>query len=229
MSMSRRAALSALILSVTSGRAGAQAANQWFAVKGDDGHPVPNARLPVELAAEVEELRGAIWGGGGANPTATIVCFYDFNCPWCRAASRDLSALMSANPDLRVGLVNNPVLSVGSFQAAKVQLALLSTGGAKAAHALYDRLYATPGRIDGPRALDAATALGFERAAVEGAADGGPVAATLKAQMRLAADLGLVATPSYVVGGAAVLGYPGPKALGRIVAAARACGAIVCA
>ena len=211
-----------------SGGADRAAANQWYPVVGDDGHPVPNLRLPVELVSEIEDLPGAVWGGGGAVPTVTLVSFYDFNCPWCRASVRDLGGLMGAHPDLRIGLVNNPILSPASAQAAKVELALLKLAGASAAHGFYERVFATPGRIDGSRALDAAAGLGHDRAEVERAADGREVADTLGRQMRLAASLGLVATPSYVIGGAALLGYPGPKALDTVVSDTRACGSIAC-
>lgn len=205
----------------------AQAANQWFAVTGDDGHPVPNMRAPIELVEEIEELPGAIWSGP---PSAAVklVEFYDYNCPWCRAAEAVRDELRRTNPDLRVGIVNNPILSAGSLQAAKVDLALLKLRGAKASFALHQRLFAQPGRIDGPRALDAAAAGGIDRAELERVADGPEVRETLGRQMRLAASLGLAATPSYVIGGAVLLGYPGPESLKRVVEATRRCGTIGC-
>lgn len=58
--------------------------------------------------------------------------------------------------------------------------------------------------------------------------DGPEVRETLGRQMRLAGSLGLVATPSFVVGGATVLGFPGPKALAGMVADVRRCGEISC-
>ena len=203
------------------------AANGWFSLAGDDGRPVPNLRVPVELAEEVEELPGAVWSGP-ASVSVTLVEFYDYNCPWCRAAGRDRAALMRADRDLRVGLVNNPILSPGSAQAAKVELAVLRLKGAGTARALGERLFAGSGRVDGPRALDAAAALGLDRSEVERAADGPEVRATLGRQMRLAASIGLTATPSYLVGGAALLGYPGPDTLRRAVANARTCGTVSC-
>lgn len=208
-------------------RALAQAANQWFAVTGDDGHPVPNTRAPIELVEEIEDLPGAIWSGP-ASASVKLVEFYDYNCPWCRAAEAVRDELRRANPDLRVGIVNNPILSPGSAQAAKVDLAVLKLGGAKASYALHQRLFAQPGRIDGPRALDVAAVGGIDRTELERVADGPEVREMLVRQMRLAASLGLAATPSYVIGGAALLGYPGPESLKRVVEATRRCGTIGC-
>jgi protein-disulfide isomerase len=210
-------------------RARAQsAANQWYEVTGDDGHPVPNQRAPIELTSELDDMPGVIWGGGGSSPAVTLVEFYDYNCPWCHQTATVLMELMAANPDLRVGLVNNAILSPTSAQAAKVALAVLKIRGAKATHALHQALYALTGRVDGNRALDVAATLGADRAEIERVADSAETGAILKRQMGLAASLGLVATPSFIVGGAAVLGYPGPKALARIVADTRRCGTVAC-
>ena len=228
MKIGRRALAFGAAALAAAGDARAQsAANQWFAVRGDDGAPVPNGRAPVELVEEIEDLPGAIWAGP-KGASVQLVEFYDYNCPWCRAAHTALAALRRTDPDLRVGLVNNPILSPDSAQAAKVGLALLKLKGAGASYGLHARLFASQGRIDGPRALDAAASLGADRGELERIADGPEVQATLGRQMRLAASLGLATTPSFVVGGAIVLGFPGPKALARIVADARRCGAISC-
>lgn len=229
--LGRRAAVATLGAGLlAAGRPGgalAQAANQWFALRGDDGSPTPNSRAPVELVEEIEELRGAIWAGP-ASGAVKLVEFFDYNCPWCRAAHRDLELLRRENPDLRVGLVNNPILSRMSAEAARVDLGLLRLKGAGASYGLQRRLFSTPGRIDRSRALEAAAALGADRGELERETDSPEVAAMLDRQMSLAASLGIAATPSYVVGGAVVLGYPGPKSLARIVADARACGTIAC-
>jgi protein-disulfide isomerase len=203
------------------------AANQWFAVRGDEGQPVPNLRAPAELVEEIEDLKGAIWAG--PNPAAVqLVEFYDYNCPWCRAADAARDALRRERTDLRVALVHNPILSVGSVQAAKVDLAVMQLHGAAASYALHARLFSRPGRIDGPRALEAAAALGHDRAEIERLADSAGTSAMLRQQTKLAASLGINATPSYVVAGAVVLGYPGPKSLARIVESAASCGAVAC-
>ena len=220
------AATAGLMLRAT-GLDAAPAANQWFELRGDDGQPVPNGRAPIELVEDIEDLPGAIWAGP-MSAAIKLVEFYDYNCPWCRAADAQRTVLRRDNPDLRVALVNNPILSQASVQAAKIDLAVLRLRGAAASYGLHQTLFATPGRIDGARAVDAVVALGADRAAVEAAAASPEIAEMLARQMRLAASLGIAATPSYVIAGAVVLGYPGPATLGRIVANARTCGVIAC-
>jgi protein-disulfide isomerase len=223
----RLSAIAGLAALSPPGRALSQAANQWFGVQGDDGHPVPNGRAPVELVEEIEDLPGALWSGP-AESSVRLVEFYDYNCPWCRAAQRARDELRRDNRDLRLGIVNNPILSPASAQAAKVDLAVLQLKGAGASYALHRALFSAPGRIDGPRALAVAETLGLDRREVERLADTAAIGESLGRQMRLAASLGIAATPSYVIGGATLLGYPGPKALARIVADTRTCGAIAC-
>jgi len=86
------------------------------------------------------------------------------------------------------------------------------------------------GGIDGPRALDAAAGLGLGlvRPELEEASRAPDVAEALITQMRLAASLGMTATPSFVMGGTGVLGYPGPRTLAQMAATVRSCGQIVC-
>jgi protein-disulfide isomerase len=120
------------------------------------------------------------------------------------------------------------LLAVQSAQAAKVALAIQRKLGSAAAWTLYRTLLAKPGKIDGPGALQAAAKLGVPAAEIESIADSEEVRLALKAQMRMAADLGLTATPSYVLGNTGLLGHPGPKALARMVAATRRCDRIAC-
>ena len=50
----------------------------------------------------------------------------------------------------------------------------------------------------------------------------------LKAQAMIGSNLKLMATPSYVIQGVAILGHPGLEPLRKVIAAARACKKVVC-
>jgi len=51
---------------------------------------------------------------------------------------------------------------------------------------------------------------------------------TMKNLVSLGDALGLLATPSFIVGGVAILGFPGRHELQAIADAAASCGKVVC-
>ncbi len=105
-----------------------------FAIKGDDGQAIANFRLPAELAGD--DVPGTVWAGSSA-PEAILTEYFDYNCPYCRAAAPHFSALLKSDPVLKLGLVNNPVFGRASVQVASVQQAVLKTHGP-------DKTYAFP-------------------------------------------------------------------------------------
>ncbi|GJE12548.1 MULTISPECIES: DsbA family protein [Methylobacterium] len=229
MPVSRRLFLAAAgaTLGTGIGRAAAQSYGQRVAVTGDDGKAVANSILPGEITGQIPALRGVTYVGPRDAGT-TLYEFFDFNCPFCRKAAADVAALHDSDAELRVGLVHNPILSPQSAQAAKVMLAVQRRLGAQAAWGFYLTLLGKPGRIDGPGALGASAALGIPQAEIEAIADSEEVRAALKSQMRMAADLGLYATPSYVVGNSGILGHPGARAMAKMIASVRRCDRLAC-
>ncbi|NEU12414.1 thioredoxin domain-containing protein [Methylobacterium sp. BTF04] len=229
MSIDRRRflAISAASSFGMGGAALAQGYGQAFKVDNDEGRPIANTRLPGEIVGEIPALRGVTYIGP-AEAEITLYEFFDYNCPYCRKAAADMASLAGSDSALRIGLINNPILSPQSAQAAKVALAIQRKLGSAAAWTLYRTMLAKPGQIDGLGALKAASTLGVPAAELETIADSDEVRLALKAQMRMAADLGLTATPSYVLGNTGLLGHPGPKALARMIAASRRCDRIAC-
>lgn len=223
-----RGAALALLAPPSLSAAHAQTGDGWYPLTGDDGKAVPNTRLPVELTGEIEHLPGVIWVGS-SSAAVTLYEFYDYNCPYCRVAAKDLSRLVKKRPELRLGLINNAILSLGSVQSAKVELALLLLKGPAVAYEFHQRLFAMPGMNDGSRALKIAEDGGLARREIEAMADSEKVGGMLRQQARVAADLGLAATPSFVAGSAGVLGYPGPRSIDGIVASLDRCGEVICA
>ncbi|SDR27183.1 Protein-disulfide isomerase [Rhizobiales bacterium GAS113] len=196
-----------------------------FPLKDDSGAPIANYRLPSQLTTD--DLTGVIWAGS-ATPDVTLVEFFDYNCPYCRKAVKDLDALLARDRELRLGLVNNSILAPGSAQAAKVQLAVMKLKGAPFAYRYHLRLLGKHGPVDGAVALQLAAEMGLDRAEVEHVGDTDEVESVLRRQVALASSLGFVATPSFMIDGVGILGYPGAKSMGRIVGAVRKCDKVVC-
>ena len=199
----------------------------WFDIKDDDGKPVSNMRAPVELTTEVDRLKG-VNGIGAAAPTVTIVEFMDYNCPFCRKAAGDLETLVRANPGLRVRFVQNAITSPQSEQAARVDLAAFRIGGARLAYQLHERLYARRGVNDKAAALAVAAEIGLDPAVLDKVSEEPEIRDVLASHMQLSASLGLNGTPSFLINGMMVIGYPGPETMGRIVESVLKCDAMVC-
>ena len=79
-----------------------------------------------------------------------------------------------------------------------------------------------------PPAMELAGTLGVPAAEIEAVADSDAVREALRSHLRIAADLGLYATPSYVLGNAGILGHPGARSLARMIASTRRCDKLAC-
>ena len=193
---------------------------------GDDGKPIVNYRLPAELS--IEGLPGIIWAGS-SSPDVILVEFFDYNCPYCRKASSEIDALVAKDKNFRLGLINNAVVGgVGSVQAAKVQQAVLKLYGPARAYEFHKALFLHRGQNDGLSSLDVAKKMKLDAAAIETNADADDVGAVLIKQVKLAGSLDFNATPSFMLKGVGLLGYPGAKSLHAMIAAVRSCDRLVC-
>lgn len=198
---------------------------QEFPIQADDGAPVQNFRIPSELDPAI--LPGIVWNG---MKSADVIFyeFFDYNCAFCRKAAREIEAIRAKDSDLRFGLINNAILSIGSIQAAKVQQAILKLRGPQVAYDFHVRMFATHGQSNGASALSIARDLGLDVRKVEETADSAVVTDVLSRQTQLSANLGMSMTPSFVIAGIGILGWPGVKALQSIIANARKCDHPVC-
>ena len=205
----------------------ALAAEGYYPIKADDGEIIANHRVPVEIESEVEKAPGVVVAG---NPKGdvTLIEFYDVNCPFCRAASGDIAALLKSNKELRLVLVPFPVLGIPSIQGTRVELAVAKLTSAENFYKFHRMLDQERGVVDGNKALAAARAIGLDQKKVLDAANDDKLADVMKAHLKLGAALAIEATPGFVIKGVALVGYPGPKAMAQLVAAGEKGGAVVC-
>jgi protein-disulfide isomerase len=196
-----------------------------YAVIGDDGQKLPNHT--VKLLGPIDRLPGVVVVG---NPKgkAALIEFYDLNCPFCRLAAADLGELLKQDPELRLVLVPYPILGIPSITAARVELAVAKLGTPEQFYAFHRKVYEQRGKTDGGRALEIAVGLGLNKKDLLAAADSEQVTETMKNLVSLGTALGLEATPSFIAGNLAILGYPGPHALQAIAGALAQCGKAFC-
>ena len=205
----------------------AQADEGYYPIKADDGETIANHRVPVEIESQVERTPGIVTVG---NPhgDVTLIEFYDVNCPFCRRASPDIAAMLKSNPELKLVLVPFPVLGIQSIQGTRVELAVAKLTSAANFYKFHRMLDDSRGVVDGAKALAAAKAIGLDQKKVLDVANDDGLADVMQAHLKLGDDLGIQATPGFVIKGVAIVGYPGPKAMAKIVAAVEKCGAVIC-
>ena len=204
----------------------AQEIDQFYPLTDDDGHPVSNLRVPSEL--DPLSLPGIILAGSAA-PDVILCEFFDYNCPFCRKASPEIDAFVQHEAGFRLALINNPILSPESVEAARVQQSVLRAYGPLRAYAFHTRLLAIRGVANRVSALGIAADLQVDtRPIIEGAADS-HVLTVVDRQAKLAADLSLTATPSFVLDETGILGWPGSTTLRSMISASRRCGRPYCA
>lgn len=198
---------------------------QDYPLRADDGGPLENFRIPAEL--DPATLPGILWIGP---KSASVVLYewFDYNCGYCRSAALELDVMLKRDAGLRLGLLNNAILSLGSIQAAKVQQGLLRLHGPAAAYDFHMRMFKKHGQSDGASALNIVADIGLDAKKVEDSANSQSVSEALTRQARLAQSLGLAMTPSFAIAGVGILGWPGAKSLQSVIANARKCDHPLC-
>ena len=192
MILSRRTLLAGLALSGTTAPALAQSA------------PEPQL-IPVELIENTLNLPSIVHLGH-KHGDVIMVEYFDYNCPWCKRSAQALPDLLKAEPELSYVLVNFAVLSRQSVAATRAALAYLQLYGPERYLPLHLALFGLRGTVDGERALAEAERLGGDRRRMTEIADSDQTTGWMKDAFSTGNDLGLVATPSFLLGTEAYIG-----------------------
>lgn len=170
--------------------------------------------------------RGVVVGNRSGD--VNFVEFFDYNCGYCKRAMQDMLDLMKSDPKVRVVLKEFPVLGQSSVEAAQVGIAVrMQDSSGKKYLDFHQKLLNSRGQIDRAKALAAAKETGLDMARLEKDMAGPEIKATLEENFRMAEDMGLNGTPSYVIGDQVVIGAIGLPALKEKIAMAR-CGKATC-
>ena len=165
---------------------------------------------------------------GNKDGDVTFVEFFDYNCGYCKRAMADMLDLMKNDPKLKVVLKEFPVLSEGSVEAARVAVAVrMQDPTGKKYLDFHQKLLGGRGVADKARAMAAAKDAGLDTARIEKDIASPEVKATLTENMKLAEEMGLNGTPSYVIGKQIVVGAVGLDGLKEKIGIAR-CGKASC-
>ena len=163
--------------------------------------------------AAIETPFASSWRGA-SKPDVTLVEFFDYACPYCKASNPHVDRLLQEDKGLRVVYRELPILGPDSLTAARLSLEASKLGRFARFH---DTLWA--GGRPGPGTnATAAQAAGIASAPVNDPA----IEAELKRNFQLAGQLGATGTPLFVIGDRVLNGAVGYSALKAAIADARA-------
>lgn len=174
-----------------------------------------NAQYQPVLAAHraaIEAPFASSWKGA-AKPAVTLVEFYDYACPYCKASNVTVDRLLQEHADLRVVYRELPILGPDSVTAARLSLEASKAGR----FAQFHDAQWSAGK-PGPDTTGAAA----QAAGIPAQPKQDPqVEAELKQNFQLAGQLGATGTPVFVIGDRVMNGAVGYDMLEQAIGAAR--------
>jgi protein-disulfide isomerase len=156
--------------------------------------------------------------GGNPHGDATLVEFFDYQCPYCKRVQPDLDSMLRQDPKLRIVYKEFPVLGPVSVVAARAALAAVRQDKYAAFH---DAMMAATGHLSNDTVYKIAASVGLDVARLKRDMAAPQIAAQIETNLALADALDIHGTPTFVVGGQIIPGAIGLASLKKLVADAR--------
>lgn len=159
---------------------------------------------------------------GNPNGDVTVVEFFDYNCGYCKKAFEDVQKIIAEDSNVRVVLMDMPILSPASVKMSKISLAAHKQGKYFETHrALMD--YRGSQNDEAFYKVAADVGLDMEKLKVD--VESADVQAFIAKSKNMAQALGVRGTPGFVIGEKVYPGYIGMDAMRAAIKDARAANA----
>lgn len=151
----------------------------------------------------------------------SIVEFFDYNCPYCRRMGPLLTAIVKADPKVRLVYRDWPIFGEASIEAARLAVASQWQGRHAAFH---QALMTSQGKLDsaGIRAAATRAKIDWPRLQRDLKLHSAEIDALLARTNAIANAIGINGTPVLILGSQVVPGAIDAATLRRLVTAARA-------
>ena len=165
--------------------------------KKQDAAKAEAARQSI-IAARAELLNDATNPVGG-NPKGdvTIVEFFDYSCPYCRAVDPDLQKAISADGNVRVIYKEFPILGPESLVASRAALAAAGQGKYQAFH---DKLLSYKGSLNDATIYSIASDAGLDVTKLKADMEKPEIKNQIDRNYHLADKLNIQGTPAFIIG-----------------------------
>lgn len=180
-------------------------------------------RIKQVIASNQDELLNSSHDAVLGNPDGdiTVVEFFDYNCGYCKRAMPDMEAIIKSDPNVRFVMKEFPILGPDSIKAHMVAQAFKLMMPEKYRE-LHVALMTTPDRSTEESVIAQAVKLGADEAKLREKINTPEVTSSFQNAYKLANELDINGTPSYVIGDQLVPGAIGADGLKEKIAEARA-------
>jgi protein-disulfide isomerase len=170
-------------------------------------------KLDAETAADVSQRIAARWASLANDPASpaisnanvpssnsdvTIVEFFDYTCPYCKAVEPRLEALLKSDPKVRLVLKEFPILTPQSLIATRAALAAARQGKYAAYHQAMMRF---EGRLTEADIFAMAKSAGLDVARLKRDMNAPSVSDQIISVFNLARGIRVFQTPGFIVNG----------------------------
>jgi protein-disulfide isomerase len=193
-----------------------EALNRLEAKQGEQDAADAKAALKSHIAEVFQDPDSPV--GGNPNGDVTLVEFFDYNCPYCRAMAPLMSKAAEADPKLRIVYKEFPILGAGSVFAAKAALAANKQGKYEAFHRA---LYEVHGAVDEGKVLEVAKGVGLDVDRMKVDMQDKAVEVVLEKNVKVVQALHITGTPGFVAGEQVTTGAIDLDALQAFIGQAR--------
>lgn len=150
---------------------------------------------------------------GNKDAKVAFVEFFDYNCGYCKQAFKDLDKLVEKNQDIKIILIDTPILGPTSLEAAKWSVAAGKLGK-------YVEFHTALMSFQGQKTEETLTKLakeaGLDPAKVKAQAAKEETTQQIDKNMELFMSLGLRGTPGFAAKDRILRGFVGPEVLEQI-------------
>jgi protein-disulfide isomerase len=180
------------------------------------------ARAAQALQEHKDELLADPMSPVGGNPDGevTLVEFFDYNCPHCRAVGPSVTALLQGNPDVRFVYKEFPTLAPSSRFAAQAALAARRQSP-ELYTAFHHALMKAEGRLAEDGVVQIAREAGVDVDRMRADMQDPAINQSIDKNIQLARALGVTGTPTFIIGDALLVGAKPLEQLESAVSDAR--------
>lgn len=151
---------------------------------------------------------------GNPDGDITVVEFFDYNCGYCKRAFSDVQALLEEDDNVRIVLMEMPILGPTSLTAAQYALAARKQDKYFEYHTA---LMEFQGTKDEASLKKIGADLGLDTDKLAADAQSSEIQAIINESVTVAREIGIRGTPGFIVGDEIFRGYIGEEALIRSV------------